>query len=93
MELQRYDWDESGMIPHSQGDYVLYDDVKNPNPLFVEKFRCPLCGDSQRNPKAMRGYVFMFNGRKWYRCFNTYPDGCVANEAIPYEKFLELTQG
>lgn len=43
---------------------------------FVEKdrnlfnFRCPLCGDSQKNSYKSRGYIYLKDGRFKYHCHN-----------------------
>ena len=33
-------------------------------------FRCPICGDSQKNKFKARGYIFEKNGDYFYRCHN-----------------------
>ena len=33
-------------------------------------FRCPICGDSQRNKSKTRGYVYERKGALYYRCHN-----------------------
>ena len=37
---------------------------------FTYNFRCPLCGDSQKNKFKSRGYVFQDKGRLFYKCHN-----------------------
>ena len=45
-------------------------------PLFKRKdnnlfnFRCPFCGDSQKNKLKARGYVFLVEGAYLYKCHN-----------------------
>ena len=33
-------------------------------------FRCPICGDSQKNKTKARGYVFAKGNNLYYRCHN-----------------------
>jgi hypothetical protein len=37
---------------------------------MVWSFRCPLCGDSQRNKNKTRGHIYQRNNKLYYRCFN-----------------------
>lgn len=37
---------------------------------FTYNFRCPLCGDSQKNKFKSRGYIFQDRGRLFYKCHN-----------------------
>lgn len=54
-----------------------------PNNTF--NFRCPLCGDSQKNKRAARGYIFpgqkKYANRLFFKCFN-------CNESMSFERFL-----
>jgi transcription elongation factor Elf1 len=36
----------------------------------VARFRCPLCGDSQRNPHKTRGYLYQREDRYYIKCHN-----------------------
>jgi len=49
---------------------------------YLWNFRCPLCGDSQRNKNKARGFVFQVKGSLRYKCHN-----CGASHT--FEKFLE----
>ena len=61
---------------------MLYTEIKYLNlistqlPLFKRKkdnlwnFRCPICGDSERNKTKARGYVFEVKGKLVYKCHN-----------------------
>ena len=49
---------------------------------FLWNFRCPLCGDSQRNKAKARGFVFQLKGKLVYKCHN-----CGAT--MSFDKFLE----
>jgi transcription elongation factor Elf1 len=49
---------------------------------YLWNFRCPLCGDSQRNKNKARGFVFQVKGNLRYKCHN-----CGASHT--FEKFLE----
>lgn len=33
-------------------------------------FRCPFCGDSAKSKLKMRGWLFEYNGKVFYKCFN-----------------------
>jgi DNA primase len=37
---------------------------------YIAKFRCPVCGDSQRNRFKTRGHFYEHNGHINYKCFN-----------------------
>lgn len=37
---------------------------------FLWNFRCPLCGDSQKNKNKVRGFVFRVKGDLVYKCHN-----------------------
>jgi len=50
---------------------------------YLWNFRCPICGDSQRNKNKVRGFVFQVKGKLRYKCHN-----CGASHT--FEKFLEL---
>ncbi len=44
--------------------------------------RCPLCGDSQKNTKKARGYIFKGKqDRFFFKCYN-------CNEVLSFDKFL-----
>ncbi len=43
--------------------------VKNQNP-YTANFRCPVCGDSQKNKYKARGYLFSKKGGLFYKCHN-----------------------
>ena len=49
---------------------------------FLWNFRCPICGDSQRNKNKARGFVFQVKGKLRYKCHN-----CGAS--LTFDKFLE----
>ena len=50
---------------------------------YLWNFRCPICGDSQRNKTKARGFVFRIKGDLVYKCHN-----CQA--AMPFSKLLEM---
>jgi len=50
---------------------------------YLWNFRCPICGDSQRNKNKARGFVFRVKTDLVYKCHN-----CQA--AMPFHKFLEM---
>ena len=50
---------------------------------YLWNFRCPICGDSQRNKTKARGFVFRIKGDLVYKCHN-----CQA--AMPFPKLLEM---
>ncbi len=50
---------------------------------YLWNFRCPICGDSQRNKNKARGFVFQVKGRLRYKCHN-----CGASHTL--DKFLEM---
>lgn len=37
---------------------------------YTYNFRCPICGDSQRNKNKARGYIFAKKGGLFYKCHN-----------------------
>ena len=37
---------------------------------YLWNFRCPVCGDSQRNKNKCRGFVFQVKGNLLYKCHN-----------------------
>lgn len=37
---------------------------------FTYNFRCPLCGDSQKNKLKTRGYIFQQKGSLFFKCHN-----------------------
>jgi transcription elongation factor Elf1 len=45
-------------------------------------FRCPFCGDSQRNVKKTRGYFFLHNRNYFFKCHN-------CNEGMSLRVFLK----
>ena len=45
-------------------------------------FRCPLCGDSQKNKNKARGFVFEVKGDLVFKCHN-------CQMSLPFVKFLE----
>lgn len=47
-------------------------------------FRCPLCGDSQRNKSKARGYFYQVNNNTNYKCHN-----CGAS--MSFNNFLKIT--
>lgn len=61
---------------------TLFTDIKYLNlastrlPMFKRKndflwnFRCPICGDSQKNKNKARGFVFQIKGELVYKCHN-----------------------
>ena len=50
---------------------------------YLWNFRCPICGDSQRNKNKARGFVFQVKGKLRFKCHN-----CGASHM--FDKFLEL---
>lgn len=60
-------------------DYVLHDAVKETlsgcnltggNGISPYNFRCPICGDSKKNPHIKRGYVLYKDSNWVYHCHN-----------------------
>ncbi|QBP06185.1 hypothetical protein [Synechococcus phage S-B68] len=49
---------------------------------FLWNFRCPICGDSQRNKNKARGFVFQVKGDLVFKCHN-------CNLGLPLGKFIE----
>ena len=45
-------------------------------------FRCPICGDSQKNKNKTRGYLFRYKDRLVFKCHNCY-------ESMSFSKLLE----
>ena len=45
-------------------------------------FRCPYCGDSQRNKSKARGFVFEQKGELLYKCHN-------CGISVPFPKLLQ----
>lgn len=48
-------------------------------------FRCPLCGDSSKNKRKARGYIYpgqkKFSNRLFFKCYN-------CNESMSFDRFL-----
>ena len=44
-------------------------EVKQNNP-YGAHCRCPLCGDSKKNPNKSRGGIYTSKNKLWYKCFN-----------------------
>lgn len=49
---------------------------------YLWNFRCPICGDSQRNKNKRRGFVFQIKGKLRYKCHN-------CGSSLSFDKFLE----
>jgi len=49
---------------------------------FLWNFRCPVCGDSQRNSNKARGFVFQIKGNLVYKCHN-------CNIGLSLDKFID----
>ena len=45
-------------------------------------FRCPICGDSEKNKLKARGYIYGKNGKMFYRCHN-------CHASMTFRSFLE----
>ncbi len=43
--------------------------IKQQNP-YLANFRCPLCGDSKKNKRKTRGYLYTKKGSLFYKCHN-----------------------
>ena len=43
--------------------------VKKSSP-YVSNFRCPFCGDSQKNKYKARAYLFQHKGDTYFKCYN-----------------------
>ena len=54
-----------GIISNRLDRYV----VKSNQP-YTANFRCPICGDSQKNKWKARGYFFSKKGGIFYKCHN-----------------------
>ena len=52
---------------------------------FLWNFRCPICGDSQRNKNKARGFIFQIKGKLAYKCHN-------CGISMSYDRFLELIE-
>jgi len=48
---------------------------------YLWNFRCPICGDSQRNKNKARGFVFQLKGDLLYKCHN-------CQISVPFPKLL-----
>jgi transcription elongation factor Elf1 len=55
--------------------------AKKGNNLY--NFRCTLCGDSKRNPKKSRAYIYEKNGEIWFHCHK-------CGFSTHFEQFLKL---
>lgn len=53
------------------------------NPSRTANFRCPVCGDSKRNPRKARGYLFVLKDTFVYKCH-------ACGTACSLKKFIEL---
>jgi len=49
---------------------------------FLWNFRCPICGDSQKNKNKARGFVFQLKGDLLYKCHN-------CQVSLPFPKLLQ----
>ena len=49
---------------------------------YLWNFRCPVCGDSQRNKSKARGFVFQIKGDLMYKCHN-------CGYSVPFPKLLQ----
>ena len=49
---------------------------------FLWNFRCPYCGDSQRNKNKCRGFVYQLKGKLLYKCHN-------CGISVPFPKLLQ----
>ena len=49
---------------------------------YLWNFRCPICGDSQRNKNKKRGFIFQIKGKLRYKCHN-------CGSSLTFDKFLE----
>ena len=49
---------------------------------YLWNFRCPYCGDSQRNKNKARGFVFQLKGDLLYKCHN-------CQISVPFPKLLQ----
>jgi hypothetical protein len=54
-----------GMLSHRLDRFA----VKTTDP-YLANFRCPICGDSQKNKWKARGYMFSKSGGLFYKCHN-----------------------
>ena len=50
---------------------------------YLWNFRCPICGDSQRNKNKCRGFVFRVKGDLLYKCHN-------CQYSVPLPKLIEV---
>lgn len=51
--------------------------VKQQNP-YLSNFRCPVCGDSERNKNKARGYIYTKSSSLFFKCHN-----CGAGLSLP----------
>ena len=49
---------------------------------YLWNFRCPICGDSQRNKNKARGFIYQVKGKPRYKCHN-------CGSSLTFDKFLE----
>ena len=49
---------------------------------YLWNFRCPVCGDSQKNKSKARGFVFQLKGDLLYKCHN-------CQVSLPFAKLLK----
>jgi len=65
--------------------------VKKTNP-YMANFRCPICGDSEKNKFKARGYLYQNKGNMYYKCHNcgiacTFPSFIKRLDPILYEEY------
>ena len=46
---------------------------------YLYNFRCPICGDSQKNKTKARGYLFAKKGGMFYKCHNCHASMSLGN--------------
>lgn len=74
-------------------DFAMINRLSQRLPMFKQKahgkynFRCPICGDSQKNKYKARGWIIDFKGSLRYHCFND--DSCGSSFSYFLKRFDE----
>jgi len=69
--------------------------IKKTNP-YMANFRCPICGDSEKNKFKARGYIYQNKGNVYYKCHNcgiacTFPKFIQKLDPSLYEEYTVET--
>ncbi len=61
---------------------LLFKTQKETGNTYQAVCRCPICGDSQKNPRKTRGYFYSFKDHLMYKCHN-------CNASLHFGQFLK----